>query len=276
MTVNPEKVKINMNQVEYVGHIIDKYGISFSDAKRQKVTDFRLPEQARDMKNFPGFISQFRDHVPRFSDLTAPFTDMITNYTKRSTKPLSWTTEIKTKFVELQDAVANCCKLYFMDEDLPVYLHTDASVIGIGGYLFQEKDGRRIPIQFLNKQLNTTERKWNIVEKEMYAIFYTFKKLEYLLRDKHFILRTDSQILSRMNTDHKEKVKRWKIAIQYYNFDVQHIKGTYNVEADALSRLVPTPEKSANEIHVLEQTETIKNISYHEKCIAKYNALTAA
>ena len=92
----------------------------------------------------------------------------------------------------------------------------------------------------------------------MYAIFYTFKKLEYLLRDKHFILRTDSQILSRMNTDHKEKVKRWKIAIQHYDFDVQHIKGKFNVEADALSRLVSTPEKSANEIHVLEQTETIK------------------
>ena len=71
-----------------------------------------------------------------------------------------------------------------MDEDLPVYLHTDASIIGIGGYLFQEKDGKRYPIQFLNKQLKPTERKWNIVEKEMYAIFYTFIKLEYLLRDK--------------------------------------------------------------------------------------------
>ena len=97
----------------------------------------------------------------------------------------------------------------------------------------------------------------DIVEKKMYAIFYTFKKLEYLLRDKHLILRTDSQILSRMNTDHKEKVKRWKIAIEHYDFDVQHIKGKYNVEADAFSRVVPTPEKSANEVHVLEQAETI-------------------
>ena len=79
-----------------------------------------------------------------------------------------------------------------------------------------------------------------------------------------------------MNTDHKEKVKRWKIAIQHYDFDVQHIKGKFNVEADALSRLVPTPEKSANAIHVLEETETIKDISYHEKCTTKYNALTAA
>ena len=60
-----------------------------------------------------------------------------------------------------------------------------------------------------------------------------------------------------MNTDHKEKVKRWKIAIQHYDFDVQHIKGKYNVEADALSRLVLTSEKSETEVHVLEQSETI-------------------
>jgi hypothetical protein len=144
-----------------------------------------------------------------------------------------------------------------MDEDLPIFLHTDASIYGIGGYLFQEKDGHKIPIQFLNKQLNKTERKWNIVEKEMYAIFYTFMKLEHLLRDKKFVLRTDSKILSKMNTEHKEKVKRWKIAIQHYNFDVQHILGKYNVEADALSRLVPLPERNA-EVHVLEQNDTIQ------------------
>ena len=27
MTVNPDKVKIHMNKVEYVSHVIDKYGI---------------------------------------------------------------------------------------------------------------------------------------------------------------------------------------------------------------------------------------------------------
>ena len=269
MTINPDKVKIDMTKVEYVGHVIDKYGISFSDEKRQKVTDFRTPELARDMKKFLGLISQFRDHVPGFSTMTAPFTDMIKNYQKGSTKPLQWTDELRSKFGKLQEAVANCCKLYFMDEELPIYLHTDASIIGIGGYLFQVKNNDKIPIQFLNKQLNATERNWNIVEKEMYAIFYCFMKLEHLLRDRQFILRTDSQILSRVNTDHKEKIKRWKIAIQHFDFLVQHIPGQLNVEADALSRLVPKPEEPAK-MQVLEQSDTIKPKTYlKQKTFAK-------
>ena len=125
-----------MDEVEYVGHVIDKYGISFSNEKRRKVTEFRQPSQAREMKQFLGMISQFRDHVPRYSELTAPFNDMIPGYTKGSTKPLQWTDELRVKFKELQDAVANCCKLYFLDEELPIFLHTDASTYGVGGYLF--------------------------------------------------------------------------------------------------------------------------------------------
>ena len=76
-----------------------------------------------------------------------------------------------------------------------------------------DKKNKKIPIQFISKKLNETELKWNIVEKEAYAIFYSMMKLDHLLRDRYFILQTDSKILSHMNVDHKDKVKRWKIAI---------------------------------------------------------------
>ena len=55
--------------------------------------------------------------------------------------------------------------------------------------------------------------KWNIVEKETYAIFYSTEsllddELDYLLRDRCFILQTDSKTLSHTNEDHKDKVNR--------------------------------------------------------------------
>ena len=37
ITVNPEKVKIGLTEVEYVGHLIDKHGISFTKEKKDKV-----------------------------------------------------------------------------------------------------------------------------------------------------------------------------------------------------------------------------------------------
>ena len=52
-------------------------------------------------------------------------------------------------------------------------------------------------------------------------------------------------------------MKRWKIAIQQYDFDVEHISGKDNIEADALSRLTPLPEKIVSELNILEQTNTV-------------------
>ena len=54
-----------------------------------------------------------------------------------------------------------------------------------------DEEGKKIPIQFISKKLNTTELGWNIVEKEMYSIFYSIMKLDHLLRDQYFILQTD-------------------------------------------------------------------------------------
>jgi hypothetical protein len=55
---------------------------------------------------------------------------------------------------------------------------------------------------------------------------------------------TDHANLVFINTEGSAKVKRWKLAIQEYDFDILHIPGKENVIADAFSRLVPKPGKS--------------------------------
>ena len=60
-----------------------------------------------------------------------------------------------------------------------------------------------------------------------------------------------------LNACHREKVKRWKIAIQHFDFKVYHIPGVDNVEADAFSRLVKYPKNDdlANGVDVFENPE---------------------
>ena len=268
ITVNPEKVKMGLTEIEYVGHLIDRHGISFTNEKKNKVLDFRLPEKAHEMKSFLGLCSQYRDHIPHYAQLSAPLHDMISNYSKKSRQKLQWNDELLRIYEKFKSQVENCGKLFFVDEDKPIFLNTDASNHGIGASLYQlDEDNKKIPIQFISKKLNTTELGWNIVEKEMYSIFYSIMKLDHLLRDQYFILQTDSKILSHMNTDHKDKVKRWKIAIQHFNFDVLHIDGKDNIEADALSRLVPFPSKETTNVNLsnLEQSEMIESRRYLPK-----------
>ena len=109
------------------------------------------------------------------------------------------------------------------------------------------KDNVEQPIAFISKALNTTEVKWSTPEKECYAIFFALVKLEYLLRDIHFTLRTDHRNLTFLNESFQKNVKRWKLAIMHFNFNIEHIPGVNNVVADALSRLVKVPQHYLSE-----------------------------
>jgi transposase InsO family protein len=180
--------------------------------------------------------------IDKYSDIVKPLHLMIPNYkTSTAYKKLVWTTETEACFSLLIDKVNHCPKLFFMNDQAPICLHTDASQYGIGGYLFQIVDGVQQPIAFISKTLNSTELRWSTPEKEGYAIFYSLMKLEHLLRDCHFTLRTDHKNLTFINTDFREKVKRWKLAIKHFDFDIEYIKGEDNIEADGFSRLCPTP-----------------------------------
>ena len=152
-------------------------------------------------------------------------------------KPLQLSPESIEQFRAVQNAIATCPKLFFINNHSEVFLHTDASDGGIGAYLFQMVDGARHPIQFVSKALSKSQRKWSTPEKECYAIFHSLHKLDYLLHDIHFVLRTDHRNLTFLNQNGSPKVLRWKLDIQPYDFEIEYLPGPDNPEADSFSRM---------------------------------------
>ena len=146
VTLNPDKVWIGMQEVEYVGRLIDKDGLSFSEEKKLHVLNFRRPETASQMKSFLGLTSQFRKHVQNYGVLAASLHNMIPNYKKNSKVQLLCTEEITESFITLQRSVSGCQKLFFIDDTFPIFLYTDALNYDIGAYLFQEVNNVRHPI----------------------------------------------------------------------------------------------------------------------------------
>ena len=73
---------------------------------------------------------------------------MIEGYERN--RRLIWSEQGRLAFREIKDAINNCTKLFFMDDHSPVFLHTDASDYGIGGYLLQIINGEEVPIAFIS------------------------------------------------------------------------------------------------------------------------------
>ena len=75
------------------------------------------------------------------------------NYQSSKNNKINWTPKLEEIYEDVKQKVANCPKLFFINEQDPIFLSTDASNIGIGAYL--ERDSRvsameRPALQLLN------------------------------------------------------------------------------------------------------------------------------
>jgi hypothetical protein len=122
--LKPGKCKFGVPHVEF----------SMSAKKISQVLDFPLSIYQKRLKSFLGLVGYFRPHIRDLSKQAHPLQEMLINYNRGTL--LHWDNTAKEVFKTLVGLVQDCSIMYFVDPDLPLYLHTDASDFGIGGYLF--------------------------------------------------------------------------------------------------------------------------------------------
>ena len=118
-------------------------------------------------------------------------------------------------------------------------LRTDASDTGIGAVLLQVHDGMYFPVDYASKKLSDAQKKYAVIECECLSIVWSLAKFTVYLYGKEFIIQTDHQPLSFLNTARlsNPRLLRWAFKLQPYMFKIEAIPGKDNVGADFLSRM---------------------------------------
>ena len=59
ITVNPDKTRMGLEQNEYVGHVLDAYGMHFTQDKLDGVKNFPLPRTPKELRGFIRLVNYF-------------------------------------------------------------------------------------------------------------------------------------------------------------------------------------------------------------------------
>jgi len=242
---NPAKTRLGLEEIEYLGHTINKRGVDFSTAKKHAVLLTPLPTTEKQLKQFLGLANYFRDHVRNHSLTVKPLNEILRRYERH--RKIQWTPEAQVAFEQIRHDIGHCPMLYFVDDTSPIFLHTDASDFGVGGYLFQRTPEGDKPIAFCCASLTQLQSDvWPPTEKEACGIVFSLRKFHHYLGGVNFTIRTDHRNLTFIESESSARVRRWKIEMQEYDFQVEYIKGEDNFVADILSRqdFVDKPVKS--------------------------------
>jgi len=89
---------------------------------------------------------------------------------------------------------------------------------------------------FASQKFSDQAHKWSTYAQEAYAMFFGFKTSEYYIRGKFFTYEGDHANLQWMERSTEAKIIRWRVYMQNFPFNFNHIPGVQNIVSDWQSR----------------------------------------
>ena len=245
----------------FLGYKISDTGISIDDSRTQAIRTYPKPTKAKHVKQFLGLAGFYRHFIKNYADIVEP----LNRLTRKNVKFI-WDDECKKAFNKLIELLASKPILAYPNFNEKFYLSTDASQVGIGAVLGQkDAKGFEKVVHYASRSLNTAERNYSTIERELLAIIYATDKFKYYLYGKKFTIITDHNPLVYLNniTLASERLTRWRLKLAEYDFDIVYRKGKANANADAMSRVDPNDQQDP----IKDNIETLFNISETDSII---------
>ncbi|GLC38245.1 hypothetical protein PLESTM_000703600 [Pleodorina starrii] len=241
--VRLSKCSFAQPSTKFCGFIISRDGITTDPDKLTALANFPLPASITDVRAFLGFTGFYRRFIKDYARIAHPLT-ALTKTTQAFPKILP--PAAVSAFHALHDALTSAPALIIPQTgpSATFTLYTDASILGIGAVLLQERDNALHPVAFESRKLNRHEANYPIHELELLAVVHAVRKFRCYLEGCHFTLCTDHDTLQRFFTqkDLPRRQAHWAQLLAPFQgyVSIMYRPGPQNM-ADALSRFPVHP-----------------------------------
>ena len=236
LSARPSKSEFGLAKVEFLGHDVGQGIVQPNKRNLEKVSEKGRPRTKKEVRSLVALAGFYREYIPNFATLVAHFTDLTK---KKMPNNIVWNQRLEASFDKLKCSLLSNPVLKLPEIGKEFVLRTDASNVGIGAALMQERDGKLCPVSYASRKLLPREQNFSTIERECLAIIWAVQKFHMYLCGRRFVIQTDHRSLSYLNKAKflNSRIMRWAMVLQQYDFRIESIRGNENVEADYLSRV---------------------------------------
>ena len=237
---NFAKTWLGFREVNFFGYKCSRDRFEITEDRKKGIREIPFPTNEGAMRRFLGMILFCSTHMENYVDLVAPLYDMIVKGFDWNES--NWQRDYRESFTRVIEALEATLSLFYPDYELPWFVRADASDVGVGGLLVQERtsaDGvvSEEVIKVVHQKFSGSARNWAAIKKEAFALFKTVKECEYYLRGKEFVIKTDHANLRYIESSSEPIIIRWLAYLQGFMMYITYEKGRNQFAADFFSRL---------------------------------------
>ena len=256
------KCCLGYTTVKFLGVIVTPIGLRPDPDKVRTLKEMPNPATVKQVRSFLGLASYYRRFIKDFAAIAAPLYKLTC-----IDEPFDWNEDQQVAKDALIRALTSVPILVVFDPDKPVYLHCDASRVGLGCIMSHSPNSDYEVVGYFSRSLNKAEKNYTATEIEMLAVIFSIKKTRHYIFQQHFTVVVDHHALCFLlgKKDTSGRLLRWQLYLQEYDFTIQYKKGKTHCNADCLSRFplpetIPDGEDSDHDRTIALLTEKVSDI----------------
>jgi len=252
ISLNPKKSIFGLEEGKLLGHIISKDGIRIDPDRIQAIQHMPHPRNIKELQAFLGKINFLRRFIPNLAELSR----LLNNMLKKDSK-VKWTVDAKQAFESIKFALTQTPVLTSPQFDRDFIIFSFASEHTIAAVLLQKDDlGNEKPIAFFSKALRDAPLKYQIMEKQAYALVKAIKDFRIYILYSHIIAYVPSPIVKDILTQENLEGRRGKWIANILEFDIE-IKPTKLIKGQGLAKLMTETNFQALDINQLDSEQEL-------------------
>ncbi|KFD63863.1 hypothetical protein M514_12264 [Trichuris suis] len=261
--IRREKCQFGLEEVKYLGFIVDKHGRRPDPDKIAAIQRMPPPHDMQSLRSFLGLLSYYGAFVRQMRDLRAPLDSLL----KKETA-FVWSPLCQVSFDKAKRTLQSNLLLTHFGPAVDVVVAADASNNGLGAVIFHRfPDRTEKPIAHASRSLLPAEKNYSQIEKEALALVFAVRKFHRMLHGRRFTLLTDHQPLLAVFGTKKgiplytaNRLQRWATTLLGYDFGLEYRSTSNFGNADALSRLIATQSRGEEDVVIASVDGEIQRV----------------
>jgi dsDNA-binding SOS-regulon protein len=190
--LNPNMCVFGVPSGKLLSFIISHRGIEDNPEKISTITNIKAPTCIKDVQKLTGCMAALNRFISKLGERGLPFFKLLKHQEK-----FAWTLEADQALAQLKDFLSKPPVLTAprKKEQLLLYLAATTHVVSTAIVVKQQEDGHAYPVQrpvyFVSEVLSESKARYQPVQKLLYAVLITLRKLRHYFQEYSISVVTD-------------------------------------------------------------------------------------